>query len=286
MRILPPMSLSEGYETPSITLNEEEGVLEIFHPSEGHLRKESQIIPEILILRCQMCPLAREASDISVQLIAEDEALESAPLYDKSIVAYGHDKEIYASQWQGIALEYTGIGIAISEGESLSFQDNEFSFGKIKVTSPLYLKPFRVEVENHKERHLTLEGGAHLITPPSALNKQVLRGYGGYYKEGISFEHIQQIYYSLTSTHNVTRIRLTSTEQLQEEGSPPPTGGQNLIFTPSLREEEYLSLGGALAAGYACISMEIEEKTILFKSFRCAPLNGHPTFINVYFKPN
>jgi hypothetical protein len=286
MRILPPMPLSEGYETPSIVLNEEEGVLEIFHPSEGHLLKESKIVPEILILRCQMCPLARQPSDISVQLTAEDEALESAPLYDKNVVAYGYDKEIFASQWQGIALEYTGIGMSISDEESLSFQDNEFSFGKIKVASPLYLKPFRVEVENHKEHHLTLESGAHLITPPSVLNRQVLRGYGGYYKEGVSFEHIQQIYYSLTSTHKVTRIRLTSTEQLQEEGSPPPTGGENRIFTPSLREEECLSLGGTLAAGYASISLEIEEKTILFKSFRSAPLNGHPTFINVYFKPD
>lgn len=286
MRILPPMPLSEGYETPSITLNEEEGVLEIFHPSEGHLLKESQIIPEILILRCQMYPLTRPPSDVSVQLIAEDETLESASLYDGSIVAYGYDREICASQWQGIALEYTGIGIATSEGESLSFQDNDLSFGKIKATSPLYLKPFRVEVENHKEHHRTLEDGSHLITPPHALNKQVLRGYGGYYKEGVSFEHIQQIYYSLTSSHNATRIRLSSTEQLQEEGTPPPTGGENRIFTPSLREEEYLSLGGALAAGYACISMEIEEKTILFKSFRCAHVSGHPTFINVYFKPN
>lgn len=286
MRILPPMPLSEGYDPPSISLNEEEGVLEIFHPSDGHLLKESQIIPEILILRCQIYPLVRQPSDISVQLIAEDEALESAPLYDKGIVAYGYDKEIYACQWQGIALEYTGIGIAVSQGESLSFQDNDLSFGKIKVTSPLYLKPFRVEVESHKEHHLTLENGSHLITPPSALNKQVLRGYGGYYKEGTSFEHIQQIYYSLTSTHNATRIRLISTEQLQEEGSPPPTGGENRIFTPSLREEEYLSLGGALAAGYASISLEIEEKTTLFKSFRCASLSGHPTFINVYFKSN
>ena len=286
MRILPLMPLSEGYETPSIALNEEEGVLEIFHPDEGHLVKESKIVPEVLILRCQVCPLARLPSDISVQLITEDEVLESAPLYDKGIVAYGYDKEIYASQWQGIALDYTGIGMGISDEETLSFQDNNFSLGKIKLGSPLYLKPFRVEVESHKEHHLTLEDGAHLITPPSALNKQVLRGYGGYYKEGISFEHIQQIYYSLTSAHNTTRIRLISTEQLQEEGSPPPIGGENRIFAPSLREEEYLTLGGALTAGYASISLEIEEKTILFKSFRCAPLSGHPTFINVYFKPN
>lgn len=286
MRILPLMPLSEGYETPSVTLNEEEGVLEIFHPSEGHLLKESQIIPEILILRCQIHPLARPPSDISVQVIAEEETLESGPLYDESIVAHGYDREIRASQWQGMALEYTGIGISISDGESLSFQDNTLSFGKIKVTSPLYLKPFRVEIENHQEHRRTLEDGSHLITPPGTLNKQVLRGYGGYYKEGIPFEHIQQIYYSLTSTHNVTRIRLISTDQLQEEDSPPPTGGENRIFTPSLREEEYLSLGGALAAGYASISLEIEEKIILFKSFRSAHLSGHPTFINVYFKPN
>jgi hypothetical protein len=280
------MPLSEGYEAPSITLNEEEGILEIFHPSEGHLLKESKIVPTILILRCQIYPIARPPSDISVQLITEEEALESAPLYDESAVAYGYDKETYASQWQGIALDYTGIGMSISDEESFSFQDNEFSFGKIKVADPLYLKPFRIEVENHRERHRTLEDGAHLITPPNALNKRVLRGYGGYYKEGISFEHIQQIYYSLTSTHNVTHIRLTSTEQLQEEGSPPPTGGENHIFTPSLREEEYLSLGGALAAGYASISLEIQEKAIFFKSFRSAPLSGHPTLINVYFKPN
>lgn len=286
MRILPPMPLSEGYETPSVSLNEEEGVLEIFHPSEGHLLKESQIIPEILVLRCQIYPLVRPPSDINVQLIAEDETLESALLYDENIVAYGYDREVRASQWQGMALEYTGIGIAISGEESLSFQDNEFSIGKIKVTSPLYLKPFRVEVESHKEHHRTLEDGSHLITPPGALNKQILRGYGGYYKDEISFKHIQQIYYSLTSTHNATRIRLVSTDQLQEEGTPPPTGGENRIFTPSLREEEYLSLGGALSAGYASISLEIEEKTILFKSFRSAPLSGHPTFINVYFKPN
>jgi len=278
MRILPPMPLSKGYETPSVDLNEEEGILEIFHPDEGHLVKESKITPESLILRCQVRPLARGPSDIHVQLTAEEEALESALLYDKGSVVYGYDKEISASQWQGIALDYMGIGTAISEGEGLSFQDKDFPFGKIKVTSPLYVKPFRTEGENHAEHHYTLADGTSVIAPPGLQNKKVLRPYGGYYQKGVPLEAIQQIYYSLTSIHHQTRIRLMSSEHLQAEES------KNFIIMPPLREEEHLSLSASLMAGYAHISLEIGEKTLLFRSFHCVPLSGHPTFINVHFK--
>jgi hypothetical protein len=279
MRILPPMPLSKGYETPSVDLNEEEGILEIFHPDEGHLVKESKITPESLILRCQVRPLARQPSDIHVQLTAEEEVLESALLYDKGSVVYGYDKEISASQWQGIALDYIEIGTAISEGESFSFQGGNFQLGKINVTSPLYVKPFRIEEENHTEHHLTLTDGTSLIIPPGLQNKKVLRPYGGYYQKGVPLEAIQQIYYSLTSIHHQTRIRLMSSEHLQAEES------KGFIIMPPLREEEHLSLSAALVAGCAQISLEMGDKTLLFTSFHCAPLSDHPTFINVHFKP-
>ncbi|EKE09821.1 MAG: hypothetical protein ACD_16C00103G0007 [uncultured bacterium] len=285
MRILPFMPLSEGYDTPSIDLNEDEGILDIFHPAEGHLIKESHVTPEILILRCRLQGVARKPSEIRVQLTAETESLESALLYNESSISYGYDKEVLSSQWQGIALNYAGVGTAISEGESFAFQGIEFHGGRLILTSPLYVKPFRVEDHHIEEQQKTLESGSLLTTPSGTINKKVLRGYGGYFKEGVSLRDIQQIYYALTSTHNQTRMRLYSSDYLRKEGSPPPFESSDTVFVKPLEIENTLSLDEVLARGYACLKVESSTISASYKSFHCAALTGNSTLINVYFTP-
>lgn len=258
------MSFSQGYEPPSVELNQEEAVLEIFHPAEGVLRKVMPSAAGILILRCRLVPVALTNTAARVQLTSENETLTSVPLYEDASVVFGYEHEVSISRWQAIALEYAGTGQEIREGTALPFQGTELSQGTLRLSSPLYFKPFRSEGENHAEQHATQASGERLITPPGVLNKQVLRPYGGYYKPGARLEDIQQVYYSLTSIQQRTGVRLHSSSNVN-----PST-----MVLPSLRTEESLSLGGALAAGYATISITTDGGDVPMKSFHCEAVAG------------
>lgn len=287
MKILPFRPPDEGYEPFTPELNQEEGVLDITHHGDCTLIEESKIVAETIILRCALCPLSLQDNSISVQLIAEGEFLEQAPLYEEESVAYGYEWESESSCWQAIALNYTGIGRGVCEGESFVFYGDTLPSGKIEVQSPLYIKPFRCESSNYQERMTTLPSGMILRSPPGTLDTQTLRGYGGYYKTGIALEDIQQVYYSLTSTHRDTRVRLINSTTLQRQHTPPPHGGQlfdeRIHFSP-LREEEYLSLPGALAAGYGRLVVRSDFGETTFSSFLCETVPGFPGLVNVYFR--
>jgi hypothetical protein len=204
---------------------------------------------------------------IKVQLIAEGETLESTLLYHEDSIAYGYEHDVKNSQWKAIALDYTGIGRGVHQGESFIIHGNTLPSGKLNTTQPLYVKPFLIETQNYQERQTTLISGQVLTSPPGILDTPVPRGYGGYYKEGIALEEISQVSYTLTSAQTQTQVRLSLT-----------------AFSPP--QEETLSLPGVLAAGYATIKVTTEFGEISFSSFLCERLFGHPTWVNVYFKPS
>lgn len=288
MPILPFTPPDDGYEPPVPELNDEEGVLDISHPSVCTLVEESQILAETLVLRCALRPIPLQNKAIHVQLIAEGEALDNTNLYEEDSIVYGYEWESSSSCWQGIALDYTGIGRGVKEGESFVFYGNTLPFGEIELKKPLYLKPFSCEGLNYQERMTSLASGQVLRSSSGSLDTQILRGYGGYYKPGISLDDIQQVYYSLTSTHKQTRVRLVNSSALQVQHTPPPFGGQvydyTIKFIPGLLEEEYLSLPGALAAGYGKLAISSELGTTSFSSFLCESIPGFPNLVNVYFR--
>lgn len=285
MRILPFLPVDDGYEPSPIDLNQEEGLLDIFQSSDCTLIEDSKIVPETLILRCALRPIPITNKSIHVNLISEGELLTSVCLYDKNTIAYGYEREIEHSQWQGIALDYVGMGRGIHQGEAFTFQGKTIDSGNIACGEPLYVKPFYYETHHYQEHQTTLPSQHFLTSPPGILNKRVLRGYGGYYKGGILLEDIQQIYYSLTATHSQTCTRLYSSFYLQKNLTPAPLGGNNLIFHPYPKEEESLSFPGAIAAGYAKIKVETDTHQVAFHSFLCESIPDHSTFVNIYFKP-
>ncbi|HUX78209.1 MAG TPA: hypothetical protein VMW10_00465, partial [Alphaproteobacteria bacterium] len=192
-------------------------------------------------------------------------------------ISYGYDREVENSMWQGIALDYAGIGRGFHQGSSFMFYGTALPLGKLEIVNPLYIKPFKTEFQDVLERSTTLPSGQILTSPPGALDTRILRGYGGYYKEGIALDEIQQVYYALTATHSQTRVRLFCAQELQS------LSGE--MSFDSLHEEEILPLSGALAAGYARLSVLMETSTIQFRSYLCEPVSGHSTFVNVYFRP-
>lgn len=289
MPILPFMLQEEGYEPHTPELNEEEGVLDITHPSGCTLVEESKSVVETLVLRCSLRPLPLLNHNIQVRLIAEGDALESISLYAEDSITYGYEWDQKESCWQGIALSYTGIGQGIKDGTSFPIQGNTLPFGTLKIPTPLYTKPFAVEQSNYQERITSLPSGSILRSPPDALDTQLMRGYGGYYKPGIDLQKIQQVYYSLTSTHQHTKVRLMSSDTLCAQHTPPPHGGKlydyTVQFSP-LREEEWLSLPAALAAGYGKLSVISDVGETVFSSFLCEPILGFSNMVDVYFRVN
>ena len=289
MPILPYLPPSEGYEPPYAEPNPDEGVLDITGSSSCTLIEDNRRVADILILRCRLTPIPLQIPSIKAQLIADGVPLEAALLYQKESISLGGEAKVKDSHYRGIGLDYIGIGKGITQGHAFPIQGNTFPTGKIKGGPLLYIKPFQCEETHHLERVTTFPSGDTLVSPPGILNALVLRGYGGYYKEGSDLESIQQIYYHLTSTHTQTRVRLFNSAALQKNLTPPPHGGQlaqqKIIFHPLPREEEYLSLPGALAAGYAKLMVEADGENVLFTSFLCRPVSDHPTLINVHFKP-
>jgi hypothetical protein len=282
------MPREEGYEPNAPELNEDEGVMDIFHAANCTLVEESKMVAETIVLRCNLCPIPLLNRNIHVQLIAEGETLESAPLYDQNSIAYGYNWDQQESCWQGIGLGYAGIGRGVREGTSFDIQGNTLPFGKLEIPSPLYIKPFAVEQSNYQESLTSLPSGRVLRSPPGVLDTQVFRGYGGYYKPGITLEEIQQIYYHLTSTHDRTRVRLMSSDMLSNQHTPPPHGGRAFDYAVKfipLLEEEWLSLPGALAKGYAKLSIISDLGTSVFSSYRCEPVSGVPSTVDIHFRP-
>lgn len=265
MSLLPFMPHQDGYEPAMPPLNEDEGILDISNEGECTLHEESKIVAETLILRCLLRPLPIADKTIKVQLIAEGETLENALLYHKDSIAYGYDREVKNSQWKALALDYTGIGHGVHQGESFVIQGTTLPSGKLNMTNPLYVKPFLIQTQNYQERQTTLISGQVLTSPPGILDTPVLHGYGGYYKEGIPLEEIQQVSYTLTSAQTQTQVRLALTGLSQPK-------------------EEILSLPGALAAGYAKLKVTTEFGELMFSSFLCERVLGHPTWVNVYFR--
>jgi hypothetical protein len=288
MRILPPYSQPEGHEPGFVELNQEEGLLEITGPADCTLMEESKIHAETLILRCRLHPIPLLNKAITVRLISEGESLTEELLYNEDTVSPGYEGDVANSQWKGIALEYVGVGRGIHQEKEFVFHGNTLPTGQIADKNPLYIKPFQVETQSCTLRTTTLATGHTLTSPPGVLNTRMLRGYGGYYQPGCPLADIGQVYYSLTSSYTQTRVRLHTTSDLQAQRTPPPHGGQEfnhkLVFNPHLREEEYLSLTGALAAGYARLSVLTEGSVVSYASYLCEPIPGHPTFVEVYFK--
>jgi hypothetical protein len=277
-----------GYEPPVPEVNEEEAVLDISHPGRCTLVEDSHFMAETLILRCALRPLPLENPKIHVQLMTDEGPLKPTFLYDEESISYGYEGEILQSCWQGISLDYTGIGRFVKDGKESVFYGTTLPFGKLEGRTPLYVKPFHVERSPYQEQLTTLPSGQLLRSPPGKTDVQFLRGYGGYYKEGIALEEMQQVYYSLTSTGPHTRVRLMNSTHLQAQQTPPPHGGPcfdyQVQFIPTLHKEEYLSLPGALAAGYAKISITSELGSVVFSSFSCEPISGFPGEINVGFR--
>lgn len=278
MRILSTPHLFEGYEPNTPELNTEMGHLDITSDGLFELVFDDQIGPETLILRCSLKPIPYENKEVTVQLTVNDVTYKPTHLYDKTSLSYGYELDADDSHLQAIVLDYTGVGFGREAEDLFDIQGNEFPSGKLKVENPLYVKPFLVEANNHHEQ---------LKSP---LGVRVLRGHGGHYKLGSKLEDIQQIYYSLTSVQDQTRVNLFSSQVLHEQHTPPPTGGhvfnQQILFRPLPTEEQYLSLKSALVAGFCSLSVEIDGEDIKYKTFQAETISGHPTLINVYFKPH
>lgn len=290
MRILSPTYLDNGFDPSTPELNTEKGVLNIGTEGECNLIEDSKRIADTLILRCKLQPLPYQNQGIIVKLILEGNSLQEVTLYDKESHTYGYEREIEQSMLKGIALNYTGLGRGSQGDETFVFEGMDLSQGTLKCEDPLYIKPFSVETQAYSERTTTLSSDQRLVSPPGVINARILRGFGGYYKEGITLADIQQVYYSLTSVEDKTRVRLFSSTTLQENHTPAPHGGHDfnkqVLFHPLPDRHTYLSLAGALAEGYCYFSVEHEGDITKFTSTFGEPISGHPNLVDVYFKPS
>ena len=248
-------------------------MLEISGEASCQLVEESQTVPETLSLRCRLRPLPQRYPGSKMQLISEGKALEESPLYADATIVQGYERLLHLSRWQGIAVVYEGAGQGKFQGNFFVFQGLEVPWGRLEIGQPLYIKPFATEDQDYQLRVTTVGEGEVLSTPPGMLNTKMLRGYGGYYQPGIPLEEMEQVYYSLTSDYEKTKVRLHSSATLRSQHTPPPHGGRDfnetVVFSPTLMPQEYLSLPACLAAGDASLDLVTPWATIPYRSYGC-----------------
>ena len=269
MRILPHLPLQEGHEPQSHDFNEEVGMLDIFHPSEGECTESLNQAPDILILRCTLNAAPLTQMGAQGQLTLEGEALKSMSLYEKSSILSGDWEN---ARYGSVSLTYAGMGQSITEGNKIDFEGNELPVGKLKVPDTLYTKSFRYAERHVQERQTTFPSGQVLTSPPGLLNTRVLRGYGGAYHPDRALDEIRQVYYSLHALKDETKVRLHSVAPTGFSIFPPPTS------------EERLSLAGALAEGFGKIKMEMGDDSLPYRSYFAEKVADSSHQVNVYFK--
>jgi hypothetical protein len=290
MKIIRKTDDSEGFEPVTPESNSEEGFLQISGSSSIDLLEEGKIVADKIVLRCELKSLPIQDRTIKVGWIKDKQVLSPTLLYEPPSITYGYELEIEHSQIQAMSLEYTGQGFCESQNETYLIEGNQLPEGQMDMRNPLYMKPFVVETQPFTETSTSHEAGKVFVSPPGVFNASILRGYGGYYKAGIRPEEIQQIYYSLTSLEDQTRVRLFSSKGLHEKQIVPPEGGkefgQDVLFFPKPKEEEFLSLAGCIASGFCHLTVLTEWGTVKFSSFLCEPVQGHPSQIYVHYRPN
>lgn len=269
MRILPQLPHQEGHEPLAHEFNEEIGLLDTFHPSDGECVESLNQAPQILILRCELQPTLLTQLGVQGQLTLEGDSLKAAPLYDKSSLLSGDwENARYAS----ISVTYAGTGQTITQGNKVDFEGIELSEGELKIADALYTKSFHFAERNVQERQTTFPSGQVLTSPPGLLNTRVLRGYGGAYHPDRVLDEIRQVYYSLHSLKDETKVRLYSSAR----------SGFTIYPTPT--EEERLSLAGALATGSGKVELEMGDESFTYRSYFAEKVADSSQHVNVYFK--
>ncbi len=285
MHILSPFPSQDGYEPFPVDSNQELGMLDIYHPSEGSCIEETKISPQQIILRCELKPLPLTFPSPEAQLILEGEALHKCALYAKPSIAYGYSREWEYSMWAAISLHYLGKGQGTYQNDTFDFEGTTLPMGSLILRTPLFTKTFITQHQNLSERHTTLASGQLLTSPPDVFNTRIFKGYGGYYKPGIPLEEIQQIYFSFGCTQSETKIKLYDSSFLERNLTPPPQGGKEITFYPPLQDESIMSLSGALIGGYAIIEFQTESISIRLRSYTYKAISGSTTDIDIFFKP-
>lgn len=269
MRILPRLPAQEGHEPQPHDFNEEVGLLDIFQPSGGIFIETLNQAPEVLILRCVLKPTPLTQLGAQGQLTLEGDKLNATPLYEKSFLLSG-DWE--STRYGSVSLTYAGMGQFIRDGNKIDFEGYELPIGELKIGSTIYTKFFRFAERNVQERQTTFPSGQVLTSPPGLLNTRILRGYGGAYHPDLPLDEIRQVYYSLHSLKDETRVRLYSLI---------PAG---FTIYPTPTTEERLSLAGALTEGYGKVNLGVGGESLRYQSYFAEKVADAPHHVNVYFK--
>lgn len=275
--VIPPLF---GYKAPSTAgLNADEPLLEVGgSPEESDitLLKEEDFFPKKLTLRAIFRPIPRGPSQTQVTLITQGEALKTGRLYNDPQTHVEPSTLIPHARYQDIQLLYQGIGSYQLGLENLALQGLETESFRIALEAEniLYTKPFAVETRPVIFERVTQIGDGRVFTnPPGRFDVRVLRPYGGYYQPGLPAEQCQQVYYDLSEKEESTAVLLTLE-------SPP-----NAVFVPSLPSEQVLSLGAALCAGYAQLTLLVDEQKRIYQSMSYQHPGNNTQLIDVVFIP-
>lgn len=113
-----------------------------------------------------------------------------------------------------------------------------------------------------------------LITPPGTINANPVWGYGGYYREGLSLQQIEQILFTITRSPPNTSVHLSRCSRVK--------AGATFIDSVPLKNLEEL-----IESGAAQISLNYgidEDGKEVGQSYRSYHATQNNSAIDIYFK--
>ena len=250
MRILDSIELTEGHEAP----NTEHITTDIARLNTANLlvpinADDPQDLPDEITIRVRPVGVTMADQSSQVSLVVQGTGLLPQQLYNENTLSHQFPHPVTRCQFAAIQLIYESSpwtdALGLTPGDSV------------------YEKPFAVQVGNHISETRT-----EPMTTPHPLY-----GYGGLYSEGLALRDMQPIYFQLFEGLQRTEIVLGTAEQWRDRA---------VTLDESINHEQSLSLGAALAEGYA--RLRVDEEGLEYTSIAGEPNAGHPELIDLTFR--
>jgi len=226
-------------------------------------------LPSHIIVRVKPSAIPlKKRKGIMVSFISQNTDLKAQPLYAKESLHHSFEHDVQSCQIAKINLHFENS----EHAHILNFKEGDL----------VYEKPFALQTQSVVYEHPKNPS-------PGSTKVRKLYGYGGRYKEGLSLDECEQVFFEICQGYKKTEVGLSTYSQWVKRGTPPLAQSsfrkKTIEIEPHLTEEQVLNLGAALAGGYAKIQVEDPElgQTITYHSLQGDRPHNHPHLIDITF---
>lgn len=284
MRIVRPLEFFPPEEREEvIPLMTDEGIFDTdtyLQTRESSVAEEIESLPETVVMRVKPVPLPIQDLSALISVTSDGIPLREQRIYSPETLAIRFDLNSNLCQFAGIQLQYVTT-LTESAKPSVALHEGDV----------IYEKPFAFAKPGTLVNTFTTNESTRAIlkNPPGRENVRYLYGYGGRFEGGLPLEAYEQIYFEAVDGGDASEIVLTS-ESIWRSREVSLDGegiyqNHKVMKDPTIKAEQSLNLGAALAGGYASLRItDPEGESQLYHSVSACCPHESPEFIDITFQ--